>query len=330
MHGEFALLDQLSRHLSPAGPTLPVGYGDDAAILDLQGRHAVVSVDALVEGTHWTSALSTPADVGWKAVSVGLSDLAAMGASPVAAVIALHLPPHVRSTEVDELYGGLAEAAATYGLALVGGDTVASAEYAISVTVMGAVEPGRGVLRSGARAGDALVCIGSLGRASAGLAAATATGPDGSDPLLLAAHRRPRPLLRAGGVLAEGGARAMIDVSDGLGADLGHICRASGVDAVVQAERLPICDRVRAVADRLHVDPIEFACGGEDLALIAAMPAEDAERTAALAGREEGAPAAVIGRVEAPSRDGGTVTLEGKGESEDLTGRGYEHLKGPQ
>jgi thiamine-monophosphate kinase len=327
MTGEFTLIAQLGRYLAPAGGPVLLGHGDDAAVVDLQGGAAVLAVDALVEGRHWLAAVSSFEDVGWKAVAVNCSDLAAMGASPVAAVVALHRPDRVTAAQVEALYRGMAEAAGVYGTALVGGDTVASDTLAVSVTVLGRVEAGREVRRAGARPGDALVCVGGLGAAAAGLGEATAGAtpdPGRADPRLLQAHRRPRALLAAGHALAEAGATAMIDVSDGLGADIAHICRASGVSAELRLDDLPVADGVLAAADRLGIDRVTAVAGGEDYALVAALPPERAEEAVAGAAAAEGVPGAVVGRIVDPARRPlvGLVTASGV---VDLSGRGYDH-----
>jgi thiamine-monophosphate kinase len=293
---EFGLIAELAPFLSGAGEGIAVGHGDDAAVLDLGDRWVCLAVDVVVEDVHFRRDLSSPADVGWKAVAVNVSDMAAMGAQPSAAVIGLCRPPHVPAEEIAGIYEGMAAACETWGLKLVGGDTVAAEALALSVTVLGEVAPGAAVTRGGAQPADALVVVGALGAAAAALAQVAA----GNEPAeaLLAAHRRPRALPAAGRILAEHGATAMIDVSDGLGADLGHICAASGVGAVVRWDDLPVAEGVRAAAAQLGADAVAIACGGgEDFALLAAVPADRAEAAVAAAAAAEGVPAAVVGEV---------------------------------
>jgi thiamine-monophosphate kinase len=230
--------------------------------------------------------------------------------------------------ELTALYAGMDEACAAWGLQLVGGDTVAAQALALSVTVLGEVAPGRAVTRGGAQPGDALVVVGDLGAAAAALAQ-VAAGEE-PDPALLAAHRRPRALVAAGRILAEHGATAMIDVSDGLGADLGHLCTASGVTATVHWEALPVADGVGAVAAQLGRDVVRLACGGgEDFALLAALPADVAGDAARAAGSAEGVPAAVIGVLAAPAAGVPAVQLIlPDGTDRDLAGYGYDHYSG--
>lgn len=325
--GEFDLVAGLAPFLADAdGAGIAVGHGDDAAVLDLGQRWVCVAIDVVVEGVHFRRDLSAPGDVGWKAVAVNCSDLAAMGASPTAAVVGLCRPADVPAAEVEQLYAGMDEACRAWGLRLVGGDTVAADALALSVTALGDVAPGRAVLRSGARPGDALVVVGALGAATAALAL-SAAGHE-PDPALLAAHRRPRALVDAGRILAGHGATAMIDVSDGLGADLGHLCASSGVRAVVRADDLPVASGVAEAAAVLGRDALALACGGgEDFALLAALPPEGAAAAAAAAGAAEGVPAAVVGSVR-EAGDGPAAVLElVDGAVRDLTGLGYEHYR---
>jgi len=324
--GEFELLGALAPFLASAGGDLLVGTGDDAAVLRVGGRPICITVDVLVEDVHFRRELSSFADVGWKAVAVNVSDVAAMAGTPSVAVVGLCRPAALPEAAVTELYRGMDEACGRWGLRLVGGDTVAADALALSVTVLGEVGAGGGVRRSGARPGDRLVVVGALGGAAAALAQVGA----GREPAaaLLAAHRRPRALVDAGLALAEHGATALIDCSDGLGADLGHVCDASGVHARVDWSALPVADGVATAVAGVGGDLVRVVCGGgEDFALLAAVPAERAEAAAAAAGAAEGVPAAVVGEVVAAG-DGPAVLLRtGDGADLDLSGLGYDHYR---
>lgn len=316
--GEFELIARIAHRLT--------GAGDDAAVLDVGGARLVAAADAVIRGRHWTDALSSPADAGWKALAVNLSDLAAMGhVRPRAALLTLLAPADVDPAYVEALYDGLAEAAALHGVDLVGGDTCAAAELSLGVTILGELR-GEPVWRSGARPGDALVLVGPLGGGAAALAL-HAAGHEAA-PALLAAHRRPRPLLRAGAALAAHGAAAMLDVSDGLGQDLAHLCRASVVGARVAWERLPLADGVAAAAARLDADEVALACGGgEDYALLAAVPAQRAAAAAAAAAEAEGVPAAVIGVcVPPPGQGAPIVVLDHAAGARDIGALGWDHF----
>lgn len=324
--GEFDLIARLAPLLDGDADGVVVGHGDDAAVLAVGNGGVVVTVDAVVEGVHFRRDLSTLADVGWKAIAAGVSDVGAMGARPVAAVAALCRPARVTPGEVEELYRGMRQACLRWGVRLVGGDTVSSGELAVAVTCLGEVDPAAAVRRSGACAGDRVVVVGPLGGAAAALAQVAAGLDPG--PTLLAAHRRPVALPHAGRVLAACGATALIDVSDGLGADLGHVCAASGVSARICWEDLPKAEGAVAAAVAAGADPVGVvAGGGEDYALVAALPAETAAWAAAQAGAAEGVPAAVIGEVLA----GRGVTLVGAdGGDRDVRTLGYDQFRGEE
>jgi thiamine-monophosphate kinase len=274
--GEFGLIDRLAGALG-TGPGVDKGVGDDAAILTTDpGRKLVVTVDVVVEGRHFTAELSDPADWGWKAVAVNLSDLAAMGAEPLALVVALTVPPGTPLETLDGLYKGMAECCERFGAPLVGGDTSAGPALSLAITALG--QAARPVRRDGARAGDRLVVSGPLGAAAAGLALLQ-RGDEAAAALLerfpdlAAAHRRPWPELGAGLRLAAAGATAMIDVSDGLAGDALHIAEASGLGLELPDVAVPLAPGVAEAARLLERDPLELALGGgEDFVLAAALP----------------------------------------------------------
>lgn len=318
MAEEFELIARLAPFLAAEGEGLLVGHGDDAAVLEVGGRGVAVAVDVMVEDVHFRRSLSSLADVGWKVVTVNVSDLAAMGATPSVAVVGLAKPASVDADDVEALYVGMHEAAVHYGLRLVGGDTVSADALALSVTVLGDVGVKDAVRRSGAQVGDRIVVVGTLGAAAAALAQAD----DGRvpDPRLLQAHRRPVAHVGAGRALAEAAATAMIDVSDGFGADLGHICRASGVGARVQASALPVGEGVPEAAIALGREPLDFVVGGgDDYALIATMPAEASMNSLTHMGAVE------VGTIV----EGEDVTLVRQdGRTESVGQRGWQHSWG--
>lgn len=232
MRGEFEALRRLASSL-PQAPPGETWIGDDTAVLRVPaGASLLLAADAVVAGVHADLQLTGVDDLGWKALAVNLSDLAAMGGHPGHAVVTVAGPA---GTDLDRLYVGLGAAASAYGCPVVGGDLSGAPALMVSVTVTGWVW-GPAVLRSGARPGDRIWVTGPLGASAAGLRLLRAQHR-GGDPYsasgvaasLVAAHARPRPQLDAGRAAAAAGARAMIDVSDGLLADLGHIADASGV-----------------------------------------------------------------------------------------------------
>lgn len=326
MSAERALVARLLGGLDrqPAGACL--GAGDDAAVVAVDGTPVAITVDAIVQGTHWNPAVSSPGDVGWKAIAVNVSDLAAVGADPVAAVVGLQRPRRLADADIDAVYAGMTEACRRWGLAVVGGDVVDAGVLALSVTAIGGLAGRRPVTRGGARPGDRWVCVGEVGAAAAAVAALAAGGEP--PPALLSAHRRPQALPEAGRVLADAGATAMIDLSDGLGVDAAHVCRASGVAAELQAHQLPVAPGAMDTARDAGADPWSVvAGGGEDFALLAVVPAGHAADVARRAGEAAGVPAAVVGDVVEPRGAGqATVALvTGDGECRDVTDLGYQH-----
>lgn len=316
--GEFDVIARLAPFLASGGDGLVVGHGDDAAVIDMDGRGVCLAVDVLVDEVHFRRDVSSMADVGWKAVAVNCSDMAAMGAKPNVAVVGLCRPASVPVEDIEQLYAGMNEACARWGLRLVGGDTVAAGALAVSVTVLGDIDTDKAVRRGGAQVGDRLVVVGSLGGAAAALALVDKGLP--ADEGLLAAHRRPVAHVAAGRALAEAGATAMIDVSDGFGADLLHICEASGVAAIVDAEALPLTPGLPTAAEALGRDPLQFAAGGgDDYALLAAVPAGDAETIARQVG------GVLVGELVAGT-SGATMRMS-DGSSRDLAGQGWDHYR---
>ncbi|MEY2668654.1 MAG: hypothetical protein RJA59_1292, partial [Pseudomonadota bacterium] len=235
--GEFELIERFTRPFTQ-GEGVRLGIGDDAAVLrPPPGEDLVATVDAVVEGVHFTRRFR-PEEIGWKALAVNLSDLAAMGARPLWALLALATPPTADPARLVRIGRGVAACARRHGLSVVGGNVTAARELSLSVTVLGSVRRGRALLRSGGRPGDLLVVSGTLGDAALGIR-------PGAAPRLRDRQRRPVPRLALGRG-AVGIARAAIDISDGLLQDLGHLCAASGVGARVEVERLPLSAAYRA------------------------------------------------------------------------------------
>jgi thiamine-monophosphate kinase len=266
---EFSLIDRIRQRTAQSRDDVRLGIGDDAALLAVpSGQELAVAIDTLVEGVHFPRD-TAPADIGWKALAVNLSDLAAMGATPAWALLALTLP-NADEAFIDGLADGFAQLAQTYRLALVGGDTTRGA-LTISVAVHGFVPPGKALTRADAQAGDAVLVTGTLGDAAAGLRLLQQSRhSDAQSNYLIARLNRPTPRVAAGLALRER-ASACIDVSDGLLADLGHICAASGVGAEIEAALLP---RSSALLDRFDdVNSHDFALsGGDDYELCFTVP----------------------------------------------------------
>lgn len=281
---ESELIEALESLLHSRSPRVLRGIGDDAAVVRGAG-YAVVSADAMVDGVHFRSVQLSPEEIGHRALAGALSDLAAMGSGAGEAYLVLGLPPGIDPDVALSVARGAQRLAAEHEVAIVGGDVTGSPGLTVSFTVVGWVDdPGGLVGRDGARPGDLVAVTGSLGAAGAGLALFDspniAEGLDeGVADELRTRYARPQPRLREGKLLAELGARSMIDISDGLGRDAGHIARRSRVRIELSLGALPLAAGVEQVATRLGADPREFAAtAGDDYELCVCVPRSAAER----------------------------------------------------
>jgi thiamine-monophosphate kinase len=317
---EFDLIAILRDRCAVARADVQLGIGDDAAVLaPPAGHELVVATDTLVAGVHFVQS-TRPEDIGWKALAVNLSDLAAMGATPAWALLALTLP-EADSAFVERFADGFGELAAQHHVALVGGDTTRGA-LTISVTALGFAPPGQALRRDGARAGDLVFVTGTLGDAAAGLRCLDRNSGAASPArdTLIARLDRPTPRVAAGVVL-RGIASACIDISDGLLADLGHVAARSGVGIEVTAATLPASSALLQSVD----EPARLALqatGGDDYELAFTLAAENAAAVARDLARL-GCGATRIGRVVDGS---GVRLLDDAGGEIVLAQHGWEHF----
>ncbi len=307
--GEFGLIAALTARLTQ-GPGVLLGPGDDAAVVAAPDGRVAASSDLLAQDVHFSLAWSTGRDVGHKAAAANLADIAAMGAVPTALLMSLGLPADLPAAWALELAEGMQAEAALVGASVVGGDVIESASIVVAVTALGDLQGRAALTRGGARPGDVVGYCGRLGWSSAGLFL-LGSGWTLEHPEIVDAHRRPAPPYSAGPQAASLGATALIDVSDGLMAELGHLARASGVAIDVDRDRLAPDPELRAAAATLHADPVALMLnGGEDHALLGTFPADT----------ELPPEWQVIGRV---AEGGPAVTLDGE---QWHGGDGWEHF----
>ncbi|MCX6022315.1 MAG: thiamine-phosphate kinase [Chloroflexi bacterium] len=347
--GEFGLIDLLAGSIarseavasSPAAsaaalppvgspsppPHLLLGIGDDAAVWRVGGVLEVATTDTMVAGVHFLPQAIPPRDLGWKALAVNLSDIAAMGGTPTFALITLGLPADIEAEYLTEVYEGMLEAAAPHGVRLAGGDIVASPVLFITVALTGVATgtdyPDAVLRRAAARPGDVVAVTGTLGASAAGLDLLLHPRPlpDGCAERLIAAHHRPTPRVAEGRMLVRYGVKAAMDISDGLAADLGKLCRASGVAARLEMKQVPtdpcLPEHFPETWRRLALT------GGEDYELLFCAPSDVVERVRQASATPVTTVGVIVegemGQVTVSDADGHLLAL-GKG--------GWDHLAG--
>jgi thiamine-monophosphate kinase len=313
---EFERIAYLRTRFAPrpeSSAAVVVGIGDDAAVIAASSRHLAISVDAAVEGVHFRPEFGDWACLGGRAFVAALSDLAAMGAQPKAAVMALIVTVALDDAGFMELIQGYAQTADEYGCPVIGGNLSRGTELSITTTVLGEVD-GTGITRAGARPGHDIYVTGTLGAAALGLLLLEARTPE-RGRAFVERWRKPVARITEGASLAHV-ASAAIDVSDGALQDLGHLCEASGVGAQLQAAAIPMAPGFAELARGFLRDPLELALtGGEDYELIYTLP------PAAAAG-----PGTRIGRIT--ERAAGIEVRDAAGQRVPVQARGYRHFQG--
>lgn len=330
--GEFGLIDRLNRLLALQGVRpdgLELGIGDDAALLrPAPGHHLAVTCDVLLEGRHFLPGLLHGVALGRRAMSVNLSDLAAMGAAPRHAFVALGLRGETAVGEVEDWYRGFAAALTPWGAGVAGGNmTRVEGPQFVAVTLIGEVEPGRALRRGGARPGDQVLVTGYPGQAAAGLQLLQGPVPPAGNPLVQA-HLAPVPRVAEGMALAAAGVvHAAVDLSDGLVADLGHLCVASGVGARLWADHLPVSPALAEAASALGRDPLDWVLGASDdyELLLACPPAQLARARACVAGV---GPASLTPIGEFTAANGQLEIVGVDGVVRPLGAGGWDHFRG--
>ena len=312
--GEEGLIALVTSYL-PRPPSGQVWSGDDAAVIPAPGPGTLFTTDTLVEGQDFDRAYCDGFDLGWKAMAVNVSDIAAMGGRPTHAVATLALPPDTTVSFAGGIARGLAAAADRWDVAVVGGDVSAAPVVTFGVALLGTAGPGGAVRRNGARPGDAICLTGPVGGSWGGLELLS-RGLGGHGPALVERHLRPGARVEEGRLLAEAGATAMIDVSDGLAVDLARLMRASGTGCTVDPAAVPVDVDLHVLTELglVREEDVQRGAilGGEDFELLATVPPED---LAAL-------PGTVIGEVTEE-----TEMRFGHDDLEELGRQGWDHLR---
>ena len=321
--GEFGLIDLLAKIAPQGGPEhrMLVGIGDDAAAWQGDDSTVLATTDALVDGVHFAAGTAWR-ELGWKALAVNLSDIAAMGGEPRYALVNLSLPGATEVEDVVQLYRGMADLANQHKVAIVGGNITSAPVIMIAVTVIGrGIKEGL-LRRSSAVPGDRIAVTGYLGSAAAGLKALAGKLklPPETAALVKKAHLQPQPRILEGQALVRRGARAAIDISDGLVADLGHVCLASKVGAMIRVNAVPIHPLLK---EALGKDALRMALtGGEDYELL--FTASERIIDDVKASLSTGCPVTVIGEIAAGA---GVILLGEDGKPYHIDGQGWDHFQ---
>jgi thiamine-monophosphate kinase len=329
--GEFGLIQRIRESLPLPNKQVILGIGDDAAaVRPSSGSLIIITSDMFLEGIHFDYSFSTPFQIGFKALSVNISDIAAMGGIPTAALISIGISGNATVEEVDGIFDGIEEVARIYRVSIVGGDTCRSkAGLILSIALLGEVEAGLMIKRSGAKPGDAIFVTGTLGDSAIGLEILKTRlqTPNSRLQSLIERHLLPKPRIEEGKVIAKNRwATAMIDISDGLLSDLNHICDESGVGAEIYQERIPISSELREMAAEMKRDPLSYVFkGGEDYELLFTVPKDKAEEVvmAEFMGRPF---ASLIGEVTQNER----VLIDEYGKRHTFIPSGYDHFREPE
>jgi thiamine-monophosphate kinase len=330
MPSEAELIERIASRARRSSEDLILGIGDDAAIIRKNEQQWwLLSIDSQIENVHFKREYTPPGMLGHKALAVNLSDIAAMGGRPRFALLSLNLPKNIERSFVDEVLAGMMALADEHSTVLIGGDIAASASgVVITVTIIGECLAGRALRRDGAKPGDQIFVSGRLGLAVVGLQLLqhgyryTPDLPVNIQQPILA-QLQPTPRLELGRFLAERQlASALIDVSDGLSTDLFHICQASGVGAIVHAEKVPTAPEM---PPELNTTALENALhGGEDYQLLFTVAKERLDQLESLRHEFRDWPITLIGEI---TDEPGRMSLEQAGERTPLPPRGHDHLQ---
>lgn len=326
---EFEFINKITPRKTTQG-SLIQGIGDDAAIIKGNEKFDhLVCMDTMVEGVHFTRKTMSPYMIGYKALAINISDIAAMGGIPTYYLVSIAIPNNWSQQEIEEIYEGMGELAAIYSIDLIGGDTVSSKEgLVVTVTALGKVEKGTKLLRSNGRSDDYVFVIGMLGASAAGLDLLLKNGTEGDftdlEKQLLKAHQLPKPQIEAGRMLATSGERISLnDISDGIASEANEIATASNMTITIDYEKLPISNSLKNYPKHKQKEWILY--GGEDYQLIGTVSKQGWNRIETLF-KQMNLPITLIGETS-HSNGNPSVILTSKGKNTLLLKKGYNHFK---
>lgn len=330
--GEFGFIDKIRSAMKAKNPKVVLGIGDDAAIFKpTKGHEMIFTTDMLVEGRHFDFKWISPWQLGAKTMAVNVSDCAAMGAKPMVAVVSLGVPAKFPVKDLEAFYDGLKGWGEQYGAQVVGGDTVGSDKFVVNVALVGEVEAGKALRRSGAKAGDALFVTGTLGDSAAGLRClrhplAKEDKEKHSEAHLIKRHLTPVPRFNVGRALsAKKLASAAIDISDGLSSEIHHLCEESGLGVEIHEEALPISPFLAHYCGGNGLNPLDFALnGGEDYELLFTVPLARISEVVQKLPAETGVAVKSIGRMVPKTK--GITLINKKGGRAPLPAKGFDHF----
>jgi thiamine-monophosphate kinase len=327
--GEFGFIESIKKECITTLKDIIKGIGDDCAVFGpYSGRVLLFTTDMLVEDIHFLKAKITPYQLGWKTIAVNLSDIAAMGGRPLFLLISLAIPAEMNIELIQDFYKGMKDICEHYEVNILGGDTVASPDkLVISVSLIGDAKENEVLYRSGARPGDSIYVTGNIGDSSAGLKILKneISPPKSIASHFIKLHNEPKPLIKTGRIIAASRlASAMIDLSDGLLSDLGHICKESGVGAMLFKKKIPISSELKLLASRVKLNPIDLAfSGGEDYLLLLTVPKAKIKDFEILYKNKGSSPLYLIGEIR---EEKGVRMVNDDGSIEEISIRGFNHF----